>query len=194
MAKINSLYRDYFQKSRVFLYPILEIKRGVSTTPVETYIKWDEHIDTDSCKLLCTYHLREDEEFTRFEKVKLFGNKLFYDYKELEEDIGLYIFDIESIKEDYYSFLEGKYSTMSAVHKRKIKNFYGQYSGNFAYIESFLHPEKYFEMYSELLGVPVSSLMKVGELCSSPDLEKETLVANIKSFEPISNIKNPKHD
>ena len=38
--KIQSLYRDYIQKSKLFLYPLLDIKRGVSVTPTETYMAW----------------------------------------------------------------------------------------------------------------------------------------------------------
>jgi hypothetical protein len=45
---IKSLYKDYFQKSRVFLYPALEIKRGGSVTPVETYISWKNNYNLDA--------------------------------------------------------------------------------------------------------------------------------------------------
>mgnify|MGYP006982848022 CR=1 FL=1 len=55
---LTSLYRDYFQKSRVFLYPILEIKRGVSVTPIETYISWDGHYKTEDRKFIVLYHLK----------------------------------------------------------------------------------------------------------------------------------------
>jgi hypothetical protein len=65
---LKSLYRDYFQKSRVFLYPMLEIKRGVSVTPIETYVSWDEHYKPEDRKFIVLYHLRNDKEFLNFEK------------------------------------------------------------------------------------------------------------------------------
>ena len=39
--------------------------------------------------------------------------------------------------------------------------------------ESYLYPKKYYEVYSEILNVPVSTLEEVKELCDKPDLKKE---------------------
>lgn len=179
---IKSLYRDYFQKSRVFLYPALEIKRGVSVTPIQTFVAWEHHYKPEDRKFICLYHLRDDKEFETFEKTKLLGNKLFHDFVETEDGKGIYVFDYEPFAKDWDMFLDGKYSKMSAVHKKKIKNFYGVYSTNFAYVESFLHPEKYFNIYAEILGVDVEHLKEVGELCSIPDMNEETLTATIKTI------------
>ena len=181
---IKSLYRDYFQKSRVFLYPALDIKRGVSVIPVQTYVSWEGYYAPEDRKLMCLYNIRKDEEFVKHEKMKLLGNKLFHDFIQVSEDQGIYVFDYQHMKEDWDLFLEGRYSQISASHKRKIKNFYGSYSSNFAYVESFLHPEKYFTLYSELLGVDVEHLKHVGELCSKPDMAEENLVMEI--MKPIS--------
>jgi hypothetical protein len=35
---INTLYDKYFQKSKIFLYPLLGIKRGINIIPQETYL------------------------------------------------------------------------------------------------------------------------------------------------------------
>ncbi len=177
---IKSLYRDYFQKSRVFLYPALEIKRGVSVIPIQTYVAWEGHYALEDRKFICLYQLRDDEEFVRFEKTKLIGNKLFHDFIQIDDDKAAYVFDYSSLKGDWDMFLLGKYSLMTSVHKKKIRNFYGVYSSNFAYVESFLHPDKYFSIYSEILGVDVDELKKVGELCSLPDIEKEILVMEVQ--------------
>ena len=42
-------------------------------------------------------------------------------------------------------------------------------------MKSYLIPDKYFNDYAECLGVDVNMLERVGELCGTPDLEKETL-------------------
>ena len=45
------------------------------------------------------------------------------------------------------------------------------------YIESFLDPEQYHDAYAEALDVPLESIQDVYEVCSIPDLKKETLVS-----------------
>jgi hypothetical protein len=180
---IKSLYRDYFQKSRVFLYPLLGIRKGVITTPKGTYIAWDGHYTPGDRKLICTYNLREDKDFIRFEKIFLTGNRLFHDFKLIDDTTGIYVFDFEPHKYDWDNFINGKYSKLTVMHKKRIKEFYGDASGDFAYVESFLYPEKFIPLYSDLLGIKPSVLYEVGELCSILDLTKETLVAEVQ---PIS--------
>src|SRR5437868_3298459 len=111
---ITSLYRDYFQKSKVFLYPILEIKRGVSVTPVQTFTAWQDQYPHDGAKLCAQYHLRDDQDFRAFEKAKLLGNPLFHDFKQVGENDGVYVFDFSKLQEDWNNFLRGKYSSLSA--------------------------------------------------------------------------------
>lgn len=180
---IKSLYKDYFQKSRVFLYPALEIKRGVSVTPVETYVSWKDNYTKEDCKLICLYHLRNDEDFRQFEKSKLLGNKLFHDFKQVDQTKGVYTFDLSRMKDDFQHFVNGKYSKMSTEHKNKIKNYIGRNSPHLPYVESFLHPEKYFKLYAEMMDVPVKLLRDVGELCSVPHLELEELEISIMDLQ-----------
>ena len=180
---IQSLYKEYFQKSRVFLYPALDIKRVSSIVPILTYISWEGHHQLSDAKLMCLYHLRNDAEFRAFEKVKLFGNKLFHDFQETADGKAVYVFDLSPMKEDFKLFTYGKYSKMSVAHKKKVKEFYGYNSPNYAYVESFLHPEKYRSMYSQILNVKEQVLIDAGELCDKPDLEQEMLIATVKSLE-----------
>jgi len=64
---------------------------------------------------------------------------------------------------------------MSPPVKRRILEFFKNNHSNYKYLDSYLNPEKYFNTYAELLKVPVEVLHEVGELCSPPDLKKETL-------------------
>lgn len=180
---IKGLYSDYFQKSRIFLYPALGIKRGGSVTPIQTYISWNEQYSINDAKFICLYHLRNDEDFRKFEKQKLLGNKLFHDFKQVEDNKGVYVFDFDSIRNEWGSFITGKYSKMSVNHKKHIKNFFSQNNSHYSYIESYLHPERFFGMYAELLGMKVNDLKQVGELCSLPDFEQEHLTISIKNLE-----------
>jgi hypothetical protein len=178
---IQSLYKNYIQKSKIFLYPALGIKR-YSNSPIETYSAWENCYKPEDAKFICLHHIRKDIEFRSFERIHLFGNPLFHDYKQTCDDKAIYIFDFKKFRYDWNCFLRGQYSKMSTEHKSKIKSFYGQRSSNYAYIESFLHPEKYFGMYAQIMGVDQKLLKEVGELCDKPDLEKETLDISIKSL------------
>lgn len=161
------------------MYPALGIKRGVSVTPIETYVSWQGHYNPEDSKFVCLYHLRGDEDFRMFEKNKLLGNPLFHDFKQVEEGKGVYIFDFGQYKHDWNCFLRGNYSGMSEEHKKKVRLFTGLNSPDLPYIDSWLFPEKYFRAYSEIMHVRESVLREVGELCSSPDLELETLHVKI---------------
>lgn len=178
--KIKTLNTDYIQKSRLFLYPQLGIKRGVSVTPIQTYMSWgDKYCFTDS-KFICQYYLRDDQEFHIFEQTKLLGNPLFHSKHEMEDETGLYIFNMKSIEEDFWKVVTGKYSQMSDKSKRKILNFFRSHTRHFAYIQSYMDPKKYYAMYAEILNCKMSALKTAGELCSKPDLEKEKLELGIK--------------
>lgn len=171
---IETLHKNYIQKSRVFLYPMLDIKRGVSVTPNEVYISWEGHYKPEDMKLICLYHLRSDDDFKLFEKTKLLGSKLFHDFKLVEDNKGVFVFDFSQYKEDWSYFLKGKYSKLSLSFKNKIKSF-NLNSSSYDYVESFLEPDKYYEVYSALLGLTVETLRSIGELYDPPDIEKETL-------------------
>ena len=53
MQEIKSLITDYVQKSRIFLYPQLRIRRGVSVTPIETYMCWPGKYSIKDSVLIC---------------------------------------------------------------------------------------------------------------------------------------------
>ena len=50
---MDKVYSDYFQKSKVFLYPLLDFKKGLEFVPHQTYIMWDNHYYIQDRKLLC---------------------------------------------------------------------------------------------------------------------------------------------
>lgn len=181
--RINTVYKTYFQKSRVFLYPILGIKRGGSVTPIETFMTWDSHYEKNDCKLISLYHIRDDEEFKQFEKTKLLNNKYFHDFVLVGDNKGVYVFDFSSIKDDFLNVVNGKYSKLNPNIKKIIMDYTGKNNSTTPYIESFLYPERYFQLYAELMGTDIELLRNVGELCSIPDLKKEALNISIVSYE-----------
>lgn len=180
---IASLYNEYSQKSKLFLYPLLKIRKGVSVTPIGTYTSWVGHYDHTDYKFMCTYHLRDDKEFYLFEKSKLLKNPLFSDFYHLNEDKGMYVFDYSDLSKDWDKYLKGKYSTMSDEIKKVILSFYSSSKFSYPHIESYLNPHLYYENYAKLLDCDKSVLEKVVELCDKPDLDKETVDVLIKNLE-----------
>ena len=63
---MDAVYTDYFQKSKVFLYPLLKLKKGLDFVPVETYVSWDGVYETSDYKFICVYKSKFDEEFIAF--------------------------------------------------------------------------------------------------------------------------------
>ena len=174
MTELTSLYKEYIQKSRIFLYPILNIPRGVSVTPIQTYMEWKGKYTIDDCKLIAIYHLRNDKEFKKFESTKLLSNKKFDNFFELENGKGAYVFSFKDSEINYKKIVSGKYSQLTSRYKYKILDFFKNHKAHHAYIESYLHPEKYFTMYSDLLNVATDVLIEVGELCSKPNFTDES--------------------
>ena len=181
--KLISVNKSYFQKSKVFIYPLLGIKKGESVSLIETYIGWKDKIHHDDCKLVCLYHLRTDKEFLEFEKKKLLSNIYFQEFFEVDGNKGVYIFDMRKFKDNWSDFLDGKYSKLNTRIKNAAINFQPKNTSNFAYINSFMYPEKYFGIDEELLKVDIKLLKNVGELCDKPDLEKEILITSVKNLE-----------
>ena len=181
--EIKTINRDYFQKSKLFLYPTLGIRKGQSVSLIETYVGWEDKISMHDCKLICVYYLRKDPEFINFEKTKLLNNRYFKEFFEVEDDRGVYVFDLREFKEDWPHFIAGKYSKFSNKLKNYIVNFQPRNTVNYSYVNSFVYPSKYFGIYKELLNIELETLVSVGELCDKPDFSKEILYANVKSLD-----------
>ena len=169
------LYKEYFQKSKVFFYPLLDIPKGVHYVPVETYLAWKDEYSFKDFKFFCLYDEKFTRKFENFEKKYLMGNKYFDDYQKLGPTLHLYIYDYSIYTRDWKALLKGKYSRFSKKTKEKILSFFGDTGSIAEYIESYIYPELYREEYSIELDVSIQQLQEVRELCSKPDLKKETL-------------------
>lgn len=180
---MKKLHKDYIQKSRIFLYPSLDIRRGTLVKPVQTYVAWEEIVTPKDRKLICVYNMEDSEQFKTFERVKLLGNKMFCDFRQTDDGKGIYIFTFDDKPLDFDRVVAGKYSQLSEATKKEIKSYYGTSSSTHEYVMSYLYPDDYFNIYAELLGVEVDLLKQVGELCAPLDIDKETLKIPIESLE-----------
>ena len=182
---INSIYRKYFQKSKIFLYPLLDIRRGTSVVPEETYVAWDDKYTPEDMKLICVYNHRIDKEYLEFEQKVLMKHNRLFEYIRGDKEKSIFVFDFSDKRDDWHQFLKGRYSKLSKESRDKVINFFEKYSGNYIYIYSYLNPELWFDRYAELLDIDKSELEKVGELCSKPDFDKEKLVFIVADLENI---------
>jgi hypothetical protein len=176
---IDALYTNYFQKSKVLLYPLLGIKRGCTAVPEQTYLSWGTKISTEDMKLVAVYPVRKDQEYITFEKNVLLKHPRITDYIPLNNEQCIFTFDFSDLKDDWQKFISGNYSKMNPQLKRKIRDHFDKNTSTSIYIDSYMFPEKYFALYADLLGVEESLLKNVGELCSPPNLDKENLIAEV---------------
>lgn len=181
---IKSVYSKYFQKSKSFLYPALGIRKNSRFSPSGTYLSIEDYIGAEEAKLICTYEKDDSEDFKLFEGNYLLENPLFLEKLEIEKH-NIYIFDFNIYQADWFNFILGKYSKLSNVLKRAIKQYYGINSAEYAYMDTYLHPEEYFEEYATLLDVEIENLKQNGELCDPCDIEKETLKIPKKYLEDL---------
>ena len=183
---IKKLYNRYFQKSKSFLFPILGIKKNSTYPPLDVYLSWENVYDITDKKLIVTYKKHDTNDWKKYIS-DLMNNHLFNDYHLTEDDsIIVLSFDLNCVKDDYEKVLDGKYSKVSNLLKKKIRDYYSFNSPEWTYMESFLFPEKYTKFYSDMLDVNEEHIRFTGELCDKPNLELETL--KIKPYAKINDV------
>lgn len=184
---INTLYRKYFQKSKIFIYPLLDIKRGTTIVPTETYLSWGDMLSTEDMKLICVYENESTDEYLKFEKEVLLKHTRLCDYTKIDDKTTVFTFDFSDLGDDWFHLINGAYSKLSLEIKRKIVSFFDKNSGNYVYVNSYIFPEKHFKRYAEILDVSENMLKEVGELCDKPDLIKENLTISVANLQEIKN-------
>ena len=172
------VYTDYFQKSKVFMYPLLGYKKGIGHVPRQTYIALEDVYSIDDTMFMCLYQTPMTKKFILFLEKHVFSHQHFYKHIKLSERRHLIVYDFTSLKFDYDNFIKGKYSNISIDSKINILDYFGDDDKVSEYVHSFLSPQESHEEYAEFLNVSVRQLKDVHEICTPPDLEKETLVDN----------------
>ena len=171
---IHDLYKKYFQKSKIFMYPLLGIERG-NVAPEEVYFSIRDNYKPEDKKLVLVYNPKMDLKYESFKEGRLVNHKLLYDRFKDQNGNDIFVFDMSGFASDWDLFLKGKYSQMSLKIRNQILNFFEKNSGNYIYVNSFLFPEKWFKRYAEILDVSEELLKEVGELCDVPNQQMEQL-------------------
>lgn len=169
---IKSLYDKYFQKSKVFLFPLLGLPKYKGE--MKTYIMLNNIIRHEDLKLICYFKDVNTKEFEDY-RDKILKNKYFLEEHVNKEKEHIFIFSLKDFKTDYETFLKGKYSYLSDEAKMLIKKYHGPLTNEYKYVDTFLNPKEYYNIYSNLLSVDEDVLREVGELCDPYDINKEFL-------------------
>lgn len=176
---MDGVYTQYFQKSKVFLYPLVDLKKGIDYVPEQTYIAWDKLYSADDMKFLCLYNAKVDQNYISFENKHLKNHPNLEASFHLDDNKHIYVFDFSCYEHDYNCFLKGKYSNFSIKTKERILNFFGSVGNISQYVKAFIEPDKYHDIYADALNVEVSLIKQVNELCSIPNLKKETIFEKV---------------
>jgi len=170
---ISEIYRKYFQKSYTFLYPLLGFHKTKHPKPDQTFVSWTGVFGTGDRKLICVFEKEDTDAWRKFESEVLITHKFLDHCTPIDDKNIAYVFDLNSIAEDYDNFIKGKYSRMSAEAKKILTDYYGVHTPEWVYIESFLFPEKYYKQYADILAIEEELLREVGELCEMYDPVQE---------------------
>lgn len=108
----------YFQKSKLFLCPLIELPKKGDYLIDGTYLYWNKEFNIDNYNFIVTYKNNVDG-FITFEKDVILKNKSLIACFE-EGKLSIYIFDLSKWKDDIDLFLKGAYSKLSKNTKFKI--------------------------------------------------------------------------
>jgi len=174
---IKEVNREYFQRSMFFLYPVLKIPSSVSIKPTCTYLSWENKYDVTDKRLICLFPKIDIEQPMKalHEKKYLLGNSRYENMYMLEDGSIVYVFNLDNIAKDWDHLLEGRYSKLSAYVRLAINDYFRANLKTAGYMDSYLNPDKYYDIYAKLLGVDPDLLREGIELLSKPDMGKEHL-------------------
>ena len=171
---MNIVYTQYFQKSKVFLYPLLGIKKGYKHVPKNTYVIWNKFYTQEDRKLITLYEHENNIEYRVFVDTVLKRLHGYNGRHKISDNKELIVFDMTMFKHDFDSFIKGSFSQMSMEGKNKIKSYFNSTGKISKYISSFLDPEEFHDDYAPAFNVDEQLIKDVYEVCSRPDIDKET--------------------
>lgn len=178
-------YTRYFQKSTVFLYPNLKVKKGVLHVPKDTYVAWDKIYSKEDLRFICVYKHEKDYNFINFLNRNILNNKFYEKMVHIDNNTHVVIFNFSEEKENYNHFIKGQYSKLSYDFKRNIIDFFDSTELG-TNVKAFLYPDEFHDVYADYFNIDINLMKEVNEICSIPDIDKETLKLDIpESYTPL---------
>jgi hypothetical protein len=168
--KLETL-KEYVQKSRLFLLPLINVSKKPKV--IETYFGINGLKLCDGNSLVMLYH-NQDPDYPKL-LMQLEKNK-FFDFIIKDAEFDIVIFDLSPIKNDYRRIKNGEYSKVSKTAKILIKINNTDEKASMG-----INPEYYYKDLAELLQYPEENFENT-EIISSPDMDNEMLNVSEKVF------------
>jgi hypothetical protein len=153
----------YVQKSRTFLWPLLNLK----VKPVETYLKFGDLNNIGEARILIALFYNGAEDYKKY-KSEIENHKC-YDFTFVDDDFDLVTFNFYSMKNDYDKIVNGEYSKISSSYKL----FMSALETNPVILKC-LEPESNYVEIADLLETNPEEL-RGKELLSPPNFQEETI-------------------
>lgn len=152
----------YIQKSKTFLWPLLNLK----VQPIETYLKFG-NIDLEDNQILIALFHNQNAQYLQFKDA--IESHPMHDFTFVDGDFDIVTFNMYKIQKDFEHFIAGQYSKlsdnfkmiMSTVEKSKP-------------VLMCLNPENNYKEFARVLEIHEHEL-KGKELLSPPNFDQETL-------------------
>lgn len=172
--------KTYVQKSKLFLLPLINVKKDPFIKPIGSFIEDKlKGITKEDCRLILPFEKEESSEFAHYEHFLLdspyFDTDNFYETGKYR----IYIYNLEPFADDFQHFLNGKYTQLSTKAKSLINIYWGKMQKGRFYphpkIEAYLNPTiLVYEKIAEELGLEdITTLVKNKEVLDPPNIEKE---------------------
>lgn len=162
----------YIQKSKTFLWPLLNLK----ITPIETYFKFGD-IELDDQRLLIALFHNENANYVA-KKSEIKAHPM-CDFIFKDDEFDLVVFNMYKIKDDYDMLVQGKYSKLSKNFKIIVSH-----TEKSKPVLMCLNPENNYKEFARALGIHEHEL-EGRELLSPPNFEQETIFVLPKIKEQI---------
>lgn len=181
---IKQINKEYFQKSMFFLYPMLKVPPSVEVKPECTYMSWEDKYDVDDKRLICLFPEIGSSSMRKYhEKKYLIENRRYETMHPVEGGKTIYVFDFSNLSKDWTNLIAGNYSKLSTSVKLSVTDFFRMNPKTAAFMDSYIRPEKYYEVYAKLLNVDVELLKEGVELLGKPDMSREKLLSSQVNLE-----------
>ena len=169
-----SVYEEYIQKSSLFCYPLIGVRRKARFVPAETYMAYEGWYALNDCRFICYYDCCKEAGFEDFSEGNLKSSKLFEKVFSLSKTERMYIFNFSACRSDWQLILDGKYSCLSHDYKEAILDFHNSFKHEQHEMRRILYPKRFYRELSEFFNVSERILQEVVEVLDKPNLERES--------------------
>jgi len=170
---IDVLKSGYFQKSQVYIYPLVNLYKDSAYLPNCTYLSWKGVYETSDNRLIAKYVTNiYSVNWKNFLTDILYKNPFFEDYSHTPDgSTAVVVFNMTVRKDPFNCVVNGKYSKIDSDMSSLIMCYYGVDKEKWMPLRIFLFVKMRYCWDNE----------DVQETIEAPDMDKECLVLETKN-------------